>query len=313
MVGVAEELKDVLEEEGRFDEALHRRFWTWKDRRPHFSQRAVASMLRVSEASLSEYKHRRYKGDLVALEAKIEGLLDREEALAPTFGPSYVETEVALEVMDFLATCHDKGFMGVLHGPAGCGKTCSVIMYRLRRPEILLLTASPRWRSPDNLLQALGQALRTYADEELIIRQLKHSRALVVIDESQLLRFEIIEQARYIYDKSGSGIVLCGTPDLVGNLKRRHHEQLERRAFYRKAGYETSPGDVEAVAKSICPELNEEALAFLRRQGAAVGRLGRVQKFLTAAVLLNDGGKIGLATLKKAAGWVSAETETGGF
>lgn len=83
--------------------------------------------------------------------------------------------------------------MGVLHGPAGCGKTCALAMFRAARPGAVILTAGPKWHSPDALTQALGAALRSYADDRMIIRHLKWSRALVVIDEAQHLHFSAIE------------------------------------------------------------------------------------------------------------------------
>jgi hypothetical protein len=108
-------------------------------------------------------------------------------------------------------------------------------------------------------------------------------------------------------------MVLCGTPDLVKHIKSWHHEQLERRAFFRRVGFEISGEDVEAVAKMIAPDLKANALAFLQRQGADVGRLGRVQKLLQAAALLSGGRKIDLAALHEAASWATAECSTGRF
>jgi len=313
MAEIAEKLTAIHEEENRYDAELYRRFWAWKDRQPSLSQRAVAALLEVSEASLREYKYKRFRGNLTVLEATIEALLDREERLTPPYGPSYVNTEVAQEAIDFLAVCQEQGLLGILHGPAGCGKTCALAMFRTARPGAIILTASPKWRSPDALSQALGAALRAYSDDGLIIRHLKWSGSLVVIDEAQHMMFCVVEHVRYLHDAAGAGIVLVGTPDLVKNLKRRHHEQLERRAYFRRVGYTVSPEDIEAVARMICPDLKADALAFLRGQGAAVGRLGRVQKLLRAAALLSGGRKIDLAALHEATSWATAECSTGRF
>ena len=262
-------------------------------------------LLDISDSVLSSYRHRRFKGDLTALEAKVEQLLDREEPLTPPLGSAYVETETTLDIIDFLGVCEDKAFLGILYGPSGCGKTCALAMYRQRRPGTVAVAAGPRWRTADHVIQGIAHRLGTYG-EEGILHSLKWSRALVVIDEAQLLQFSALEQARWLHDAAGTGVVLCGTPDLLRTIKQRHFEQLQRRSIYRAVGFDIPADDADQVARMICPGLGEEALGFLRREANATGKLGRVQKLLETAAVVAGGNLIGLAALKEAAGWLRA-------
>jgi len=299
MVELAETLASIAEEEARHDDGLHRRLWSWVDRTAR-SQRAVAAMLGVSPAALSGYKLKTYDGDLVRLEAKIQQLLDREEPLTPPLGPEYIETQVALELMDLLAFCEEERHLGLAYGPAGSGKSCAVAMYKARKRSTIVLTASPQWRSADCVLRGIAHSCGCFADENSLADRLKHSRQLVVIDEAQHLQFGALEQARWLYDSARIGVVMVGTDDLLRSVQRRHFEQLRSRALSQPLGHQIPAEDVDRFLDVARPGLSEPARAYLKREANASGRLRRVQKLLEVARVLARGEEVTLAMLKKA-------------
>ena len=69
-----------------------------------------------------------------------------------------------------------------------------------------------------------------------VVNKLRNSGRLLIIDEAENLPYRALEITRRIHDKTGIGILLVGTNDLLENLRglNNQYEQLYSRVTFHK-------------------------------------------------------------------------------
>lgn len=168
-----------------------------------------------------------------------------------------IDTTVTLAVRSACHRVHIYGDMGVVSGKPGTGKTEGVKRYANEHKDVILICASVNMNE-STLLQAIVEGAKaevitatkyssgTKGDKyTAIIRKLKNTKRLIIIDEADLMSPSCIEQLRLINEHTSVGVVLVGEPRLDSMISNREgrFSRVESRV-----GYWTP------VIKSITPE-----------------------------------------------------------
>jgi len=223
------------------------------------SQSAVARAIGISATSLSQWINKKYPGDFVKLEKRIEDFLSREFTRAKyKVHDNFIDTSLALSITDVLNYCHTHQDMGVVYGSPGLGKTISANEYKKAHPDTLLITAFKgfSWSAIiSSICEDLGLAskLAGYRKVQMISNALKGSDRLIIIDEAQFLTDSSLEIVRSIHDLSGVGVVYIGQPSLERKMKGKEAEFFAQ--IYSRLGVKLTLSapeftDVQLIANS---------------------------------------------------------------
>ncbi|MBP5202271.1 AAA family ATPase [bacterium] len=208
-----------------------------------YSQAAIAALCGVSASALSTYLNGTYAAkDKTALEKKIiSGCRTEIERIDKNIDPvlPYIETETANIIQDLAHLCHTTRRMGLIYGPAGVGKTRACLEYCRQHSNALYIEARPSFTARTlmrSLAQALGCTPKTnqYELEEEVIRKLRGSGRLIIVDECEHLNHRALETLRtVVFNAAHTGLLLVGLETLKYALigTRTKNEYLSSRCL----------------------------------------------------------------------------------
>lgn len=150
--------------------------------------------------------------------------------------------------------------IGIMHGPAGFGKTTAAIK-GANRHNAHYVEPSPYW--------GLGKFCRALATEigvpskgtisdvcDRIIEDLSDSRRPLIIDEfDHVLNRNYHETVRDIQDKTKTAVILIGEEMLPHKLARLTSDRFHSRVFEWVQAKPASESDTRQLAKLYCPEI----------------------------------------------------------
>jgi DNA transposition AAA+ family ATPase len=289
-------LKDDLWE--GYNEALYERFMNWKDQ-SGCSVHRIAKMLRRSEALVSAYIGRNFKGDLSSLEKDILNLLKREEDLDLVSSPKFCMTSVAEEMWQVMQYADSSGKSAAILASSGTGKTTVIKEYKKRNPRTVLVLLDVSTRSMGSVLRLVtqcsgGQPRRATISEMLhvLIDRLKVSHRLLIFDDAHFLSWEGFELMRKLHDAAGIGVVYVGQERLYEQMKGTDNtahlfDQIFSRIAAKRDDFKILKRDVVAIAESICPDLDKACIDFLYERAKGKGRFRIMINTLDAAIKLS--------------------------
>lgn len=185
---------------------------------------ALARAAGISPATLSLVLDGRYSADPAPHIAAILGAIVRDDARRDQPGEiPYAETSVARAVRRAIARAHQDRDIGIFAGRVGIGKTVALRRYAADHPRAaIVVDAYPGATAPivlRLLARAAGAAVqrRTVADcTAAIVDTLRGSDRVIIVDEAETLAALALAHLRRISDAAGVGVVLIGTPSLIG-------------------------------------------------------------------------------------------------
>ncbi|MBC8377198.1 MAG: AAA family ATPase [FCB group bacterium] len=194
------------------------------------SQREVALAVGVSDTRLSQWANDKYPGSNEKIEEMMEMFLSREFTRQNNeLEENFVHTSQATEMTRIFNYCHTFQDMGAIYGSPGWGKTITSQEYLRNHPDVILLAAVKGFTRNAILLtiaQHLGMVshLTGYRQFGLMVKALKGTDRLLILDESQFLGNDSLEVIRSLHDQSGIGVVYVGQPSLH---RRMMNEEAE--------------------------------------------------------------------------------------
>lgn len=190
------------------------------------SQSAVARGIGRSTATINQYLQGKYNGDVETLDklaaAWLQTQQERENDTRTQLNYTYTATAQRLE--EVLRLAHVEGETVVIYGQAGLGKTSALEAYVKRNPDAIMIDSDPSY-SAKVLLSSMALALGVESRGSLhqlieeLIKKLKNSGRIILVDEAENLPLRALECLRRIHDKTGVGLVLAGMPRLLVNLR----------------------------------------------------------------------------------------------
>lgn len=260
------------------------------------TQTQIAGAIGMSPAVISNFLKRNYEGDVDHVAKLLKAYVEREEAKdeGGLLKVPFVETRPAKAMLASIKYCHKYGRMGAVLSGSGTGKTTTIRQAIKEDPSILVVTAWARLGAI-GVQQELCDALKMSdgGNSRALMKRLKHKLTdkgrCLIVDDAHTLAFGALDAIRYIYDQTGTGVVLCGIPSLARHLssKSEEYEQLASRVAGRVHELpEFSLDDARLMFEAVMESKDvERAMGLLKSDPQTMGsgrRLGN---------LLEDAGK----------------------
>lgn len=254
------------------------------------SQAKIAPLIGVSMTALSQYRNGIYKGDVKAVESKIEEYMEtveeqqaQEEKAQPYKAvEDYIPTSVSEDIYRMIRYAQVNGGIAIAHGDAGIGKTKAAQKYVRENPtQAIYLEMSLVAGTLGNMLRLLARTLklpesRNKMELMLSIREkLEGTNKVIIIDEAQHLKLSALEQIRTLADPNsitgtkGVGIVLIGNTEVYSKMKGKQEAQFAQLFSRIKMSryYSTSnvtDDDVEKLFPVLKKQGMKKELGFLK-------------------------------------------------
>jgi DNA transposition AAA+ family ATPase len=259
------------------------------------SQGKLAGQLGFSASTLSQFLSGIYKGDVenVYTVARKHLNLQQQKAEAPK-QPKFVETEISKEISTVLTFVQINNDMGAYVGDPGIGKTITCKKFAAENPNVVYISVSPATKSPiallDEMLDALDrQEAGTMAvKQRALIKILKDTGKMFIIDESHHLTPSSLNTIQAIYDAAETPIFLTGNPmvlDQMGNGRIAEFAQLfSRIGIHRKVIGSKPKKDVRMIVEQSVTDPDDEIINFLYNKANGPGGYRYMVKHLVLAM-----------------------------
>lgn len=263
-----------------------------------WKQAQVARATSLSATTVSQYLSGIYEGNIQSVETKFIQMMEREREKEKNrrLRPEFVMTGTASKGLEVIRIAHLDGDINVIYGDAGMGKTMMMRQYAKQYSDAVLIEADPGYTARvilEELANKLGVDVRgnMHDRSEAIIKTLRDSGRVILVDEAENLPYRALETLRRIHDKSGVGIVLAGMPRLIINLKgkRGEYKQLYSRAGFKlEMGDKLPEDDINQIAVSTLPELEEQPDLLVALYKGCDGNARRLFKYLRGVARSSD-------------------------
>lgn len=270
----------------------------------NISQARIGTEAGLAPSTFGAWMVRTYAGRRDPIADKVKRWLDGRQARQETTAhlrkaPDFVRTAAANA---FFATLRHAQFMPdmvTIIGGAGVGKTMAGSAYQVQAPNVFIVTAEPIHNSPRAILDAIAEEVgidsRGLSSQLLstrIVKKLRDSTGLLIIDEAQHLDSRSLDQVRTIHDLAKIGIALMGNDTILARLeggsRSAHFAPLFRRVGKRTRRNTATKGDVDPLLDAW--EVNDpECRRLLRGLATKPGALGLMTKTLQLGHMLAAG------------------------
>ncbi|WP_104750420.1 AAA family ATPase [Helicobacter cynogastricus] len=201
------------------------------------SQAQVARSINKSPALISSYIKGTYKAkDVSQLEKSLQDFMASHRTNA-TQRHEIAQFEIkplenfknAHFIIDQAVVCQESC---LLYGQAGSGKSESLKAYAQKTPQSVLLEVVPEVSNKDflkGLCELLGASPAKSVAQTILnlSKRLGERESILLVDEAEHLKTSSLEALRRLQDFTNTPMVLCGTPQLLKNLKGKNGELLQ--------------------------------------------------------------------------------------
>ena len=280
------------------------------------SQAEVSKSMGISASALSMFIKGTYTGDNEQIGRKAAALMDlvhRQSAVAKT--PGFVETSIAEEIITVANYAQNHCDIGVVYGDAGIGKTMAITEFAKSNPWAILITAdvtSTVKSLLEDVLYKLGRVGVTSnkaVAKRQIVRELKGSNTMIIIDEAQHLRLPTLEAVRGIfYDACNCAVLLCGNENIYSKMLGKHRAPFAQ--LFSRVGicrgfsmprYQITREDVKNI---FCQDvnLNDQCIDYFHVVANKTGGLRSAIKLFTITweIAIRSGEEINLEMIHAA-------------
>lgn len=221
--------------------------------------------------------------------------------------------------------------LGIVRGPVGIGKSYALRnlqnAFEARGYHFVMTTARPETEGSitffiNDILEQYNarESQKGHAVEALRTLMLrrgntsKRQPSILVVDESQGLRSNILETLRGLYDEGdlarmgqsyapAFGLLLVGNPNFLarsGRAQGAHYDQLMDRVSINMELRSPSAEECQKLASAFAPD-DPEAAKLLAELGMARGNLRGIEKAaMQASFLTGENGSITAVNVKEA-------------
>lgn len=271
----------------------------------------MAGHLNWNRSTLSQFLRGVYHGNNDVLRSRAIEFFNLKIELPETPEEQFVETMQSKRVFTACRFAQKKGFMALIIGPAGVGKTTALEAYTRKNSLAVMVTAYPGI-PPNRLYKRLTRKLRyeSIGDDstliESLINRLKGKNILIIVDEGHYMKLNLLEQLRHIQDMTGVGLILSGNFDLYERMKGKEamkYAHLYSRAAMRVRiqGNPVRQELTEMMEKKGLPT-DRQSIDFVYSKASTPGHFRIVRNIaeLASEMAVLDKSKIAYRHLKEA-------------
>ena len=217
--------------------------------------------------------------------------------------------------------CRENGWLGVITAPSGFGKTTAITRYAAQHNSVRHATCvsvteqTERKKNASGFLKMLltrwercvavnMPIYQAYEQLSAHLRDRYDGKALLILDEANLLHRVSLQAVRDLYDATGAGFVLIGTPGLDDKLRALRNSDGETYAplVNRIRLWTQLDLEKEDVLTMIEPYgLDAACRRFILAAAQKNGALRAANGLLRTAIQFAGDGPIGLQHLREAA------------
>jgi DNA transposition AAA+ family ATPase len=267
------------------------------------NQSQLAKNVGYSSAVISQYLQGNYNGDVPKLEKVFEQYLQRqnEKNNAQNTKLTYCNTSIAEQITNAASLCHYNYKIGVCVGKSGIGKTTAIKAYAAKKGGVIYVDPDEKTR-PRSILKQIERQLKLpdvkiCIDDFIIdiVRSLKDSGRLIIVDEAENLDIHSFRVLRKIYDRCDEsiGMLFVGTERLHKNLLtiKGEYEYIANRISRLTRLDRLTTKDVEMLVTQIFPNADSETIKHFESVSENNARiLGHILE--TANILVNNGHEL---------------------
>lgn len=266
------------------------------------TQDRMARNAGVSGSALSQWLRGQYGGNNDALEERIAAWLAETQTNVLNrceTAPTWVPTPTGEAIERVLTYARTTPSIGIVYGGAGVGKTTALKRYASDFTDAWYVKLQPTRSTLMEALRAVYEVIANRNCNEIRVAEIsreieqllcwRHSAgALLIIDESQGLTFEALEELRSIHDSTGMGLVLAGNEkvysNMTGGTRRADFAQLFSRVGRSLRLDRPTSEDVDAILQAWRIQGAKER-EFCHRIASMPGALREMEKLLKAAAI----------------------------
>lgn len=196
------------------------------------TQKAVARECGISTTTISDVLRLQYAGktsdaQLVKLHNWLELAARRENLLHKR---TFVETSVAVEILQVAQLVAETCKMGVIFGPAQIGKsfTLAAIEGDQRLGDPVLIRVNESRLRPFQLCRFIAKRFELSPSGTFdvvfgqVVTRLAGTKRMLIFDEVERVHYKTLEMIRDLHDETGCPVLLAGKPMIYSKLGFRH-------------------------------------------------------------------------------------------
>ena len=233
---------------------------------------SIARQVGTNEAAISRYLDGHPLGDVAKLEARVSDFL-AGAARRRAWDDMFFETK-AVEMCNLaFDLIRESGDVGLVHGPAGIGKSTTCRQYAKTHPTAVFFTAMQGQGAEWNVVRMIASALpppRSDEDRRLkkadwVMKKLRGSRRLVIIDNARRVSVGGLRWLMDFNDATACPVALVGNPEVLDKIKRS--DQMSSRVGFKQDVADMMKMDgawIDAAADRMVAAMWPEAGAEIR-------------------------------------------------
>ncbi|KAK3608764.1 hypothetical protein CHS0354_006805, partial [Potamilus streckersoni] len=230
-----------------------------------YTQADIARKTGLSPAAVNQILHEKYPSSPSHFLMRIEDALNMSAPKRKV--PNFIETSMVKLITKAAVKARQEACICVVSGAPGTGKTRAVKNLNPLKNLPVYLVEADTVMTADRFLSEISQSIgievygRPGAKFGRIIEKLYGTPALLVIDEADTLRPNVLETARRIKDKAEIGMLLIGNDRLNSLLRPKDgvFDKLRSRIkFYPKYVSSISIEDEILFTETYLPGLPED-------------------------------------------------------
>ena len=257
------------------------------------TQALLARETGISTSAINQWIKGVYAGDNDGIEAKLALWLDARAARQAAGGqmpaaPEWVATPTSARIVGALSYAQVAGDIAIIYGGAGLGKTSAIRHYAATSLSVWHVTMTPASASVATALEEIVNALGINEAGgaaklfRAIVRRVRGTGGLMVIDEAQHLSIAALDQIRSIHDATEIGIALVGNTEvyarMTGGNRAAYLDRLYSRIGKRLFLKQSTNDDIRALiaAWGIDDAKCRATLVDIARKPGALRTLSKV-------------------------------------
>ena len=256
----------------------------------------LARELNTGPTQISKYLNNKADFAVEVLEATIADVLRHSEQRRVDKDALF-ETSVSRQVNAVCETIRKTDDVGLIHSPAGVGKTCGMALYRIANPSAIAVTLTKWCGSSRALERAIFEQLdtRTFRRNRMrrgqwLERRLNNSKRLVMLDNAQRLTASGLAWVFDFHDATNVPFALIGNPEVLQHIRRcdQHYSRVGLQTDLKMTDY---AGVTDKMLAHYLPENGDQVRDLALRVCKHKGHVRALRKHLQLVRELTDGAK----------------------